>query len=110
MKILPLIGATLLGVSPFSVNAEEFKQVSKFETYKNYREQAGQDGDIIVFDQKSAPEIVDATEDENSYSMTTETLNGNTKQELHTIYKDDENPTINWGCTVRCIPLFGECR
>ena len=63
MKILPLIGATLLGVSPFSVNAEEFKQVSKFETYKNYRVQADQDGDIIVFDKKSAPEIVDATED-----------------------------------------------
>ena len=63
MKILPLVGATLLGVSPFAVNAAEFKQVSKFETYKNYREQADQDGDIIVFDQKSAPEIVDATED-----------------------------------------------
>jgi DNA-binding beta-propeller fold protein YncE len=45
------------------VNAAEFKQVSKFETYKNYREQADQDGDIIVFDKKSAPEIVDATED-----------------------------------------------
>ena len=63
MKILPLVGATLLGVSPFAVNAAEFKQVSKFETYKNYREQADQDGDLIVFDQKSAPEIVDATED-----------------------------------------------
>ena len=77
-----------LGASPFSVNADEFKQVSKFETYKNYREQADQDGDLIVFDQKSAPEIVDATEDGKTLVYT--------NSELGSIgFVDISNPKIN---------------